>query len=84
MQVCISAFDKLPCKRWLTAKTPRRTNEKWSDPDFDIESDFGTNNCLHGLPLDSDSDSESEPDVDGAAVTSALNTIAAAKIMPGI
>ncbi|KKY23215.1 putative calpain family cysteine protease [Diplodia seriata] len=27
----------------------RRTNEKWSDPDFDIESDFGTNNCLNSL-----------------------------------
>lgn len=27
----------------------RRTNEKFSDPDFDIERDFGCGDCLHGL-----------------------------------
>lgn len=26
-----------------------RTNEKFTDPDFDIEGDEGINNCLHGL-----------------------------------
>jgi hypothetical protein len=27
----------------------RRTNEKFTDPEFDIEDDFGYGDCLHGL-----------------------------------
>ncbi|KAI9867798.1 MAG: hypothetical protein M1813_007620 [Trichoglossum hirsutum] len=36
----------------------RRTNEKFTDPDFDIEEDFGCGDCLHGLPPSDESDSE--------------------------
>jgi hypothetical protein len=36
-----------------------RTNEKFTDPDFDIEGDFGCGDCLHGLPpLDQDTAAE--------------------------
>src|SRR5436853_273637 len=39
-----------------------RTNEKFTDPDFDIEGDFGCGDCLHGLPaLDQDAAAEEEP-----------------------
>ncbi|OCL06143.1 cysteine proteinase, partial [Glonium stellatum] len=34
-----------------------RTNEKFTDPDFDIEGDFGTGNCLKGLLSYYDEDS---------------------------
>lgn len=39
-----------------------RTNSRFSDPDFDIETDFsiGANNCLFGLVRDWDSDEEDE------------------------
>ncbi|KAL1617062.1 hypothetical protein SLS54_008057 [Diplodia seriata] len=41
----------------------RRTNEKWSDPDFDIESDFATDdlNCLNSLVDSSSSSSTPAP-----------------------
>jgi hypothetical protein len=36
------------------------TNEKFTDPDFDIESDFGCGDCLHGLPSPDDEDAAAE------------------------
>lgn len=39
-----------------------RTNEKFTDSDFDIEADFyRLRNCLAGLEYESESESESEP-----------------------
>lgn len=39
-----------------------RTNDKFTDGDYDIESDFGgLNNCLDGLNYDSESDAETSP-----------------------
>ncbi|KAK3344849.1 hypothetical protein B0H65DRAFT_508665 [Neurospora tetraspora] len=35
-------------------KECERTNEKFTDPDFDIEGDFDIRNCLHGLTHDAD------------------------------
>ncbi|KAH0553461.1 hypothetical protein GP486_006468 [Trichoglossum hirsutum] len=40
------------------AEECRRTNEKFTDPDFDVEDDFGCGDCLHGLPWSNDDDSE--------------------------
>ncbi|KAL1635918.1 hypothetical protein SLS58_010023 [Diplodia intermedia] len=59
----------------------KRTNEKWSDPDFDIESDFGTDdlNCLNSL-VDSSSAPSAPSDAPTHSVTasdlqSALTTL---------
>lgn len=42
-----------------------RTNEKFTDPDFDIEGDFGSGNCLKGLLSYFDDDEDSVPSSSG-------------------
>jgi hypothetical protein len=44
-----------------------RTNEKFTDPDFDIEGDEGNNNCLHGLTKWYKKDDKAEVDDSGAS-----------------
>ncbi|KAF2816818.1 cysteine proteinase [Mytilinidion resinicola] len=60
-----------------------RTNEKFTDPDFDIEDDLGTGQCLKGL-LDSGADTPppgAVSTVDGDDLRSALNTLAESGIV---
>ncbi|KAH8765035.1 hypothetical protein F5883DRAFT_497474 [Diaporthe sp. PMI_573] len=59
------------CKRKVKrfANECRRKNEKWSDPDFNLESD--ENNCLHGLV----DDAPGGPSVDAHDLRHALRII---------
>jgi hypothetical protein len=43
--------------QWIVNEC-RRINEKFTDPDFDIEEDFGDGDCLHGLLPLHDQDAE--------------------------
>ncbi|KAF4546552.1 Calpain family cysteine protease [Lasiodiplodia theobromae] len=73
---------KEACKRKVQriVRECKRTNEKWSDPDFDIESDFDTDtgNCLHGLVEEEDNSSHN---IDTDDLKSALNTLTS---VPGL
>ena len=57
----------------------RLTNEKFTDPDFDLEGDNGVRNCLCGLLIP-------EPDigditVSAGSLSNALNTLLGSKIL---
>lgn len=71
---------KAECERKVKriVRECRRTNEKWSDPDFDIESDFSSDpqNCLHGL-VDDDAADAPGLDVNVNDLRMALSTISA-------
>jgi hypothetical protein len=59
-----------------------RTNEKFTDPDFDIEGDFGCGDCLHGLPpLDQDGAAEEEPTLSVEELKGCLNMLVASKVL---
>jgi hypothetical protein len=64
------------------AEECRRTNEKFTDPDFDIEDDFGCGDCLHGLLSSDDDDSDSEVSVVSAdGLRDCLNTLISSRIL---
>jgi hypothetical protein len=60
-----------------------RTNQKFTDPEFDIEDDLGHGDCLKGL-MDgvsgSDSPTPGDSTVDGDSLKAALGTLAGAGI----
>jgi len=59
-----------------------RTNEKFTDPDFDIEGDFGCGDCLHGLPsLDQDAAEDEEPKLSVKQLKACLDMLAASKVL---
>ncbi|KAH8706011.1 hypothetical protein BGW36DRAFT_284468 [Talaromyces proteolyticus] len=66
-----------------------RTNEKFLDPDFDIESDknLGLGNCLRGLlsgcddSVSSDTSPEIRPAVSAFELRNSLNTLAASHVL---
>lgn len=57
-----------------------RTNEKFTDTDFDIEDDW-RDNCLKGLSSSTSPPSSEGPSVGGAALRSALSTVLASRIL---
>jgi hypothetical protein len=61
----------------------QRTNEKYTDPDFDLEEDFrrSRKNCLHGLETEEDSDDEGPPRVDGGDLGVALSALLASNVL---
>jgi hypothetical protein len=61
----------------------QRTNEKYTDPDFDLEDDFrrSRKNCLRGLETEEDSDDEGPPRVDGGDLSAALSTLLASNVL---
>ena len=60
-----AAAEECKNKVQRIANECRRVNEKFTDPDFDIEDDFGCGNCLHGLlPFDKDGSEGSTVSVD--------------------
>ncbi|KAI1866996.1 hypothetical protein JX265_007572 [Neoarthrinium moseri] len=63
-----------------------RTNEKFTDPDFDIERD-DDNNCLNGLVRDSGSSTNeapvSQPAVSAWDVKNSLETLAQSQVLGG-
>jgi hypothetical protein len=58
----------------------RRTNEKFTDPDFDIESDY-RKNCLKGLSTETSTSGADGASVGGASLRNALSTVLASKIL---
>lgn len=65
-------IEHLPCINELaelTKRCIRRLNEKWSDPDFNLES--AKRNCLLGLV----DDAPSGPNVDAVDLRNALGTL---------
>ncbi|KAJ0116929.1 Calpain-9 [Diaporthe amygdali] len=65
-----AARDECRKKVQRIANECRRLNEKWSDPDFNLESD--EDNCLHGLI---DNDSPRGPSVDVYDLRNALRVL---------
>ena len=63
-----------------------RTNTKFSDPEFDIESDLvgGSKHCLYGLIRPGGEDGEGGGPIDGGAVKGALDLLAASGVVPGL
>ncbi|KAH8194709.1 hypothetical protein TruAng_011121 [Truncatella angustata] len=62
-----------------------RTNEKFTDPDFDIEHD-DENNCLNGLVTEGggiESSPESQPPVSAWEVKNSLETLAQSQVLGG-
>lgn len=57
-----------------------RTNEKFTDPDFDIEGDFGCGDCLHGLPP-LDQDAAEEPKLSVKELKGCLDMLVASKVL---
>jgi hypothetical protein len=57
-----------------------RTNEKYTDPDFDIEND-NFKNCLKGLATSSSAPSSEGISVGGPALRNALSTVLASRIL---
>ncbi|KAF2004785.1 cysteine proteinase [Amniculicola lignicola CBS 123094] len=62
-------------------KECHRTNEKFSDPEFDIEDDEGTSNCLNGLMTWFGDESDSETGVDTDDLGNAIQILAAANVL---
>jgi hypothetical protein len=61
-----------------------RTNEKFSDPDFDIESDFGfKSNCLKGLLANISDDKSDESGISSGQMQYALSTLATSGLLGG-
>lgn len=60
-----------------------RTNEKYTDPEFDLVNDFGRGrkNCLMGLETEEDSDGEDGPQVGGGELGGALVTLLASGVL---
>jgi hypothetical protein len=62
----------------------RRTNEKFTDPDFDIEDDFEYGDCLHGLLCMDDYDAEEveeEPRLSVGELKDCLDMLAESRIL---
>src|SRR5271156_1575495 len=57
-----------------------RTNEKFTDLDFDIEGDFGCGDCLHGLPA-LDQDAAEEPKLSAKELKDCLDMLVASKVL---
>lgn len=61
-----------------------RTNEKFSDPDFDIESDFGfMSNCLRGLLANLPDDTPDKSGISSRDMQYALSTLATSGLLGG-
>ncbi|CAI6328970.1 unnamed protein product [Periconia digitata] len=58
-----------------------RTNEKFTDPEFDIEGDRGINNCLEGLMDSFKRGDDDDDEVDPEELGEAFKTLVASKIM---
>lgn len=76
-----AAADECRARVKRIVRECHRTNEKYTDPDFDIESDLGVNNCLDGLM-----NSYYDPPQGGPTVTSdrlgeALSTLAESNLL---
>lgn len=56
-----------------------RTNEKFTDPDFDIEADY-QNNCLNGLVRGTDSNCN-PPEVSAAQLRTSLDTLVQSRVL---
>jgi hypothetical protein len=65
-------------------KECHRTNEKYTDPDFDIEEDFyrSRKNCLRGLETEESEDSK-PPQVDAGDLSSAFTILLASDVLGG-
>jgi hypothetical protein len=61
----------------------QRTNEKYTDPDFDIEEDFRRNrkNCLRGLETEEDTDDAPPVRVDAGDLGNALGALVASNVL---
>lgn len=57
-----------------------RTNEKFSDPDYDLESDFWTWNCLRGL-IRNDGDGTGAAGLSGDKLADALDTVLTGELL---
>jgi hypothetical protein len=70
------------CKEKVTriVKECRRTNEKFTDPDFDIEN-TGWSNCLHGLSVEDPKPALDAAAVGGKSLQKALNTLITSKVL---
>lgn len=70
------------CKRKVEriVKECRRTNEKFTDPDFDIENDWDKN-CLRGLPTETSPAAPVDYGVGGEPLRNALNTLLTSKVL---
>ena len=70
------------CKRKVdrAVRECRRTNEKFTDPDFDIESDM-QRNCLSGLSVPGAEPSPSNGPVGSGRLRNALSTLVASKVL---
>jgi hypothetical protein len=62
-------------------KECHRTNEKFTDPDFDIEGDFAIQNCLYPLDtVDNSANNEAAP-IGAEVLRNALSSIASSNIL---
>jgi Calpain family cysteine protease len=61
-------------------KECQRTNEKFTDPDFDIENDW-YRNCLDGLPVPDSNKGGSDTNVGADALKDALSTLVRSNVL---
>ncbi|KAF2194304.1 cysteine proteinase [Zopfia rhizophila CBS 207.26] len=76
-----AAADECRARVKRIVRECHRVNEKFTDPDFDIDGDFGINNCLKGL-MSSYYDREGGGDsVSSGRLSSALTTLAESNVL---
>jgi hypothetical protein len=75
-----AAVDECKQKVERIVKECRRTNEKFTDPDFDIENDW-EKNCLNGLSTDTSEEEAAECSVGGEPLRDALSTLLTSKVL---
>jgi hypothetical protein len=75
-----AARDECKQKVDRIVKECHRTNEKFTDPDFDIENDW-EKNCLEGLSIDTSTSSYNPASVGGKSLKDALDTLVTSQIL---
>jgi hypothetical protein len=76
-----AAADECRARVKRIVRECHRTNEKFTDPEFDIENDQGVNNCLEGLMNWYADPTESGPSVSPWQLGEALKTLADSNVL---
>jgi hypothetical protein len=78
-----AAAEECRAKVQRIVRECRRTNEKYTDPDFDLEGDFPRKNCIYGLGASEDSGNSTSPPVTANELRNALSTLLASDVLGG-
>ena len=76
-----AAAEECRAKVQRIVRECHRTNEKYTDPDFDLEGDFPRKNCIYGLATSEDSGNSTSPPVTANQLCNALSTLLASDVL---